>query len=102
MIRRKLFISQRAEADLREIWRWTYANFGEQQADCYLDELEAGMRECAAAPESGKDRESLRQGYRSRRIRKHVVFYTWSTDQVLVQRVLHSSMDFESHLLEEA
>ena len=102
MTRCTLLISERAEADLREIWRWTYARFGEKQADCYLDELEGGMRACAADPESGKDRDSLRRGYRSRPIRKHVVFYTFGTDQVLVQRVLHGSMDFESRLLDEA
>lgn len=98
MTRRTLFISERAESDLRQIWRWTYHHFGESQADRYLDDLEGGMRECAAAPERGKDRDTLRAGYRSRLVGKHVVFYTMTDEYVLIQRVLHGSMDFEIHL----
>lgn len=97
---RTLLISERAEADLRAIWRWTCDTFGETQADRYLDQLRDGMARCRSAPEDGKDRSDLRPGYRSVLLRKHVVFYTYTPDAVLIQRVLHSSMDFGSHLPE--
>ncbi len=48
---RALAISERAEADLREIWQWTYDQFGESQADHYLDQLEDGLQKCGAEPE---------------------------------------------------
>jgi toxin ParE1/3/4 len=95
---RVLLISARAEADLREIWRFSYERFGEAQADCYVDELEKGLRECGAEPEQGKPREDVRPGYWSRLVRKHVVFYTFSDPEILVQRVLHGSMDPTLHL----
>jgi toxin ParE1/3/4 len=95
---RQLLISERAEADLREIWRWTYDRFGPLQADRYLDELEGEMRECVTRPESGKNRDAFRAGYRTRLVRKHVIFYTATDVQVLIQRILHGSMDFEIHL----
>ncbi len=95
---RSLVISERAEADLREIWRWSCGRFGEAQADLYLDQIDAGLRECGMAPERGQDHESIREGYRSKLIRKHVAFYTFDDTEVVVQRVLHGSMDPERHV----
>jgi len=95
---RQLIISNKAEADLREIWRWSYIRFGESQADRYLDDLDTGMRLCSSDPEKGKQREALRAGYRSVLVGKHLVFYTFTHDTVLVQRVLHGSMDPDRHV----
>lgn len=95
---RELVISERAEADLREIWHYSLDNWGEAQADCYLDELDAGMRKCGAEPEGGKQQEAVRSGYWSNLVRKHVVFYIFSDDAVLIQRVLHGSMDPSRHV----
>ena len=95
---RELVISERAEADLREIWHYSFDEWGEVQADRYLDELDAGMRKCGAEPEGGKQQEAVRSGYWSSLVRKHVVFYTFSDDEVLIQRVLHGSMDPHRHV----
>jgi len=95
---RQLVISNRAEADLREIWRWSYIRFGEIQADRYLDDLDTGMRLCGSEPKNGKQREALRAGYRSVLVGKHLVFYTFTDSSVLVQRVLHGSMDPDRHV----
>jgi len=90
---RRLLVSDRADADLREIWLYSFKTWGEAQADRYLDELDSGLQECAAEPERGTCREDVRIGYWSRLIRRHVAFYTFTDDEVLVQRVLHDSMD---------
>ncbi|MHC4390096.1 MAG: type II toxin-antitoxin system RelE/ParE family toxin [Planctomycetota bacterium] len=90
---RALVVSERAEADLREIWRWSYHQFGEDQADRYLDQLDEGLQTCGAEPEGGRQRDAVRPGYWSKLIRKHVAFYTFTDDEVLIQRVLHGSMD---------
>ena len=95
---RALVISERAEADLREIWRWSYDQFGEAQADRYLDELDDGLLKCGAEPEDGKQRDTVRPGYCSRLVRRHIVFYTFTDDEVLIQRVLHGSMDPTRHV----
>lgn len=95
---RKLAISHRAEADLVEIWRWSYEQFGEAQADVYLDQLGDGLQECSSKPEHGKQRESIRPGYWSKLVNKHVVFYTVMEEHVLIQRILHGSMDPDRHV----
>ena len=43
----------------------------------------------------------MRSGYRSPLVRRHVIFYTFTDDSVLVQRVLHGSMDPELRLQDD-
>jgi toxin ParE1/3/4 len=95
---RELVISERAEADLREIWHYSFDNWGETQADRYVDELDAGMRKCGAGPEGGKQQEAVRSGHWSSLVRKHVVFYTFGDDEMLIQRVLHGNVDPTRHV----
>lgn len=95
---RRLVVTNRAEADLRGIWRWSFERFGEARADRYLDELDEGMRTCGSEPEKGTRRDALRPGYWSRLVRKHVAFYTFTDDEVVIGRVLHGGMDADLHL----
>lgn len=97
-MKRQLVVSERAAADLREIWLYSFRNWGEALADRYLDELDTGLRGCGARPERGRRRDEIRPGYCSVHIRKHVAFYTFTPAAVLVQRVLHGSMDPDRHL----
>lgn len=98
---RRLVVSARAQADLRDIWLYSFKNWGEAQADRYLDELDAGLRECGVEPECGRRRDEVRIGYWSLLVRRHVAFYTVTTDEVLIQRVLHGSMDPDLHMDDE-
>ncbi len=95
---RALLISERAEADLRDIWRWTGEQFGEAQADRYLDGLERGLREVGTEPDRGKRRDAVRPGYWSKHVHRHVVFYVFTQSKVVIQRVLHGSMDPQRHV----
>ena len=95
---RRLVISHQAEADLRGIWLWSFRMFGETRADRYLDDLDAAMRMCGSDPESGKNRDTLRVGYRSLLVGKHLVFYTFTDETVLIRRVLHGNMDPDRHV----
>jgi toxin ParE1/3/4 len=97
-VKRRLLVSERAEADLREIWHFSHEKWGADQADRYLDELAAGLIQCGSNPARGRPREEVWPGYRSHRIRSHVAFYTVTADEVLVQRVLHATMDPDLHL----
>ncbi len=100
-MKRRLVVSKRAQADLREIWLYSWKTWGEAQADRYLDELDAGLHECGAEPECGRRREEVRPGYWSVLVRRHVAFYTVTADEVLIQRVLHGSMEPDLHVDEE-
>ena len=95
---RRLVLTRRAEADLREIWSYSFRQWDEAQADLYLDQLDDGLQKCRSEPGKGKQREALRVGYWSRLIRKHVAFYTFDDNEVTIHRVLHGSMEPDEHL----
>lgn len=98
---RRLVVSDRAEVDLVEIWSYSFKTWGEVQADRYLDQLDDDLQECRIDPERGRARDDVRTGYWSLLIRRHIAYYTFTDDEVLIQRVLHSSMDPALHLDED-
>jgi plasmid stabilization system protein ParE len=53
-----------AESDLIDIWRYSSEQWGEIQADKYLDELDCSIRKLADNPEIGLKRDYVRAGYR--------------------------------------
>jgi toxin ParE1/3/4 len=61
---RKIHVHALAESDLIDIWRYSFEEWGEAQADKYLDELDGGIYSLADNPEIGIKRDYLRDGYR--------------------------------------
>lgn len=88
----------RAREDLKVIWRYSFTEWGEVQADKYLAEIVAGITRLKEHPEMGRSRDDLRAGYRSLRINQHVVFYLVTPSVIRIVRVLHMRMDPDSHL----
>lgn len=80
------------------IWVYTFKQWSEAQADRYLSALEDGIQKLVGEPEDGKQRDSLRKGYWSQRIEHHVVFYTFTDNELRIRRVLHEVMDPDIHL----
>ena len=95
---RELVKDKAAEADLIGIWVYSFETFSETQADRYLDALEHGIGELGEDPSRGDPRDELREGYWSKRLEHHVVFYTFNDAEVRVRRVLHEVMDVGRHL----
>jgi len=81
-----------------DVWSYTAEFFGVLQADRYLDQLAAGLQSCTSRPSRGRCRDDLRPGYRSVLLARHVAFYTVHSDAIVVQRVLHGSMDPDQNL----
>lgn len=94
-------ISEKANEDLENIWLYTYENWSQEQADRYynliLDEIEYITENF----ESGKSLEHIRKGYRSTKVKSHLVFYRKSKrNTVEIIRILHQRMDIENRLVE--
>ncbi len=88
-----------AEGDLRAIWTYTSETWGADQADRYLDQIEA----CCAAIASGRIRsrqfEQLPDDISIHRCEHH--FIVWLRgDRPIVIAVLHERMDFIRRLKE--
>ncbi len=88
----------RAELDLLDIWLYTFRTWGESQADSYLDELDQGIRLLVENPQLGSDYSHICDGYRRLSINYHRVFYRLFGDALEIVRVLHESMDIDTHL----
>ena len=94
----KLHKQARAKQNLKKIWLYTYKKWGEAQADQYFDELDNGLKTLVQNPDIGKKRASIRDGYRSLQINRHVIFYKMAASTIQIVRVLHVRMDPERHL----
>ena len=95
---RKIRVHALAESDLIDIWQYPCGEWGEIQADKYLDQLDSGIGKLANNPELGMKRDYVRDGYRVLLVGSHAVYYTVTPDTVHIIRVLHGSMDPDRHL----
>ena len=94
----KIVDSELAEVDLLDIWLYTAEEWSLAQADIYITQLGRAVESLLAHPEIGKDRSDLRAGYRSLLVNHHIVFYRLNDSEIEVIRVLHESVDLESHI----
>lgn len=95
---REIVKRPRAREDLKDIWRYTFREWGAAQADKYLAEIEVRIAQLKTSPYLGRPREDVRSGYRSLRVREHVVYYVVTPSLIRIIRVLHAQMDTEQHL----
>lgn len=95
-----LEITPEAENDLVDIWVYTCKEWGVDQADHYLDQLERGMNQLIEHPELGVDCSHVLPGYRRLQQERHLFFYKLENSKVLIVRVLHEDMDAPRRLVE--
>jgi toxin ParE1/3/4 len=91
-------LSQRARGDLGEIWRYSYARWGLEQADRYVSEIYKAFGKLAAKPSLGRPVARMPKEIRKYRCGSHLVFHRKRRKEVYIVRVLHESMDHKRHL----
>lgn len=96
---RKFKISSTADADLRNIAKYTLEQWGEPQRNAYVSELFEAFDRLAQAPEIAVGIDSIRRGYRKFPQGSHVIFFRQSnSSNIEIIRVLHKRMDVDFHL----
>ena len=90
-------LSRLAAADLEEIAEYTIEHFGINQARRYRDGLKTCFDQLAGNPTLGREAEQLVRGLHRFEHQSHVVFYKSEPENLLIVRVLHSSMDVPRH-----
>ena len=108
--RRAVRLTATAEADIREILRWTLAQFGEAPARAYAETLSAALGSLTAGPAimGARERHDIakglytlhvaRKGRRGRHFVMYRVGHEHGRDVIEVLRLLHDAMDFPRHL----
>lgn len=94
----QLRLSRLAEADVDGIFEYGLVNHGAAAALAYLDEIEMCYRQLLGYPRSGRRDVTLGAGLHSLSCRAHRIYYELDGDAVIIQRVLHKSMDAERWL----
>ena len=94
----KIIFLEKALEDLEEIWLYTLQNWSLEQADRYHNLIYKEIELLARKPIFGKDMSHLREGYRSSKIKSHLIFYKYSSLEIEIIRILHDSMDIPNRL----
>jgi len=94
----RVILSPKAKSDLSDIWDYTCAEWGIDQAEKYVRELWAEMQLQACDSTTSVDVSDVRDGYRKVRSGSHLMFFKLMGDGINVVRILHKRMDFERHI----
>ena len=94
----KIHQQVKARRDLKNIWLYSFENFGVDQADKYFDELEFAMATIQDNPLIGVSCDYIRAGYRQYKVNEHYIFYRITKKAIHIVRVLHDSMQASNHL----
>jgi toxin ParE1/3/4 len=94
----RLVLRPRAQRDIEQIWEYTAATWGVEQAEITIRQIQHSVQTLAADPRRGRACDHIRAGYRKYPVGSHVVFYRIGDTGIEVVRILHQSMDFERHL----
>jgi len=90
-------LSEIADKDLEDIFDYTMDEFGFDQAEKYLLEIEEIFQGLVLNPQSGKKRDEIKQGLYSFPKDNHIIFYRISDNHIRIVRVLHGSRDISKH-----
>ena len=90
--------TERAEADLDEIWRFSRHKWGEEQADHHIAGLNAAVSDEHARRLRSRRLDHVRSDWFRMRQVRHFIYFRLTEQGVLVVRVLHDSMDETLHL----
>ncbi len=87
-----------ADQDLVDIWLYTFSEWGEKQADKYLDDMDSAIKLLAEQPLISRERTDLEPPVRIHHHGHHLIVYLALANGIRIIRVLHESMDVDSHL----
>ena len=90
-------LSPLAEADLEDIWLYTYRTWSLEQAEAYQASIVAAFEGLAANRKTGRPVD-IREGYLKYAVGSHLIFYRRGDLGVDVIRILHQQMDAQRHL----
>lgn len=90
---RRYDLTLAAEADLKDIWRYTHDRWGFDQAERYLDQIEAGCEAIAMGLARAKRIEGLPDTVSVHRCEHHYIVWI-PGDRPIIIAILHERMHF--------
>ena len=90
-------LTAKAVEDMKAIGRFTERKWGREQRNRYLAMLDSSFDTITHQPAIGTACDYVRTGYRKYHVGRHLIFYRQKNEGVEIIRILHDSMDTESH-----
>jgi len=94
----KIHLRPLAEQDLNNIWLYSFKNWGEAQADHYLDQLSKAIELLESTPLMSRERLEFIPPVRIHHHASHLIIYVAFESGIDLIRVLHESMDIDMQL----
>ena len=94
----RLFLTERALQDVRDIESYSIEQWGKQAAGKYMARIEAALDRIVERPELLQKEPDFAESLRFHRVPKHVLVCDVQADAIYVLTVLHTSMDIASRL----
>ena len=95
---RKLVFAPRATADIDQIFDYTEAQWGSDQAEKYISDLRDACRSFTGTLRPGRSAASIRKGYFVIGCGSHNIFFREEKTRIVIVRILHNRMDPSRHL----
>ena len=97
----KYKLTNKAVADLSNIWEYTYEVWSEKQADKYYDILISNCEDIAENPNLGKVYKGISKRLLGVKVNKHIIFFrTINQNYIEITRILHERMDLKKRIVE--
>lgn len=87
-----------AQQDLAEIWEYSEAHWGRDQAVHYLQEVRDALQRVSEHPERARPCDDVRAGYRKFPVGSHHIYFVERSTRIEVIRILHQRMDPRRHV----
>jgi len=95
----KVILREKAIQDLNNIWKYTFEEWSESQADKYYATLKLACNNIGEYPEIGKEYNGINKNLLGIKSGKHIIFYQIiSKDEIEVIRILHERMDLKNRI----
>jgi len=91
-------LTRLAKNQLLEIARYTLKQWGKEQRDKYLGELDQAFHQLAQNPSQGRACDEIAQGLLRFRKASHYIYYFQDEHGIIIVGVLHGSMDHKRRL----
>ncbi len=91
-------LSNKADADLDDIYVFSHRTFGEAEADAYFLGLGGCLQTLAENPRLGRPADDIQPGLFRHDYGRHVVFHMIESGGIFVVRILHQAMDIGRHI----
>ncbi len=89
-----------SEADLEDIWKYTFETWGIRQAGKYLRQLKKRIEALSLHPDIGRKRDSISKGLLCFHEGRHLIIYRKEKKGIVIIRVLHDRMDVPERIKE--